>query len=201
MDQCGHIHTLLHWTPHPKLGLHLLEANLSTKTEDALNMHTSASLQETDEGDINRGQLSADVVSLWHAAKSIGFMTTQVILFVGWGSLWESQEVDVPRLLGKDLGMMLPTFLMGLLGIELRKRDNYSPQHLCFNSPDLSSINQKMLSASHLFVLSVQKLPAGFHLISRDLSSQSQGQGLHHLGVGPSYRREQAGLPSFKTAA
>lgn len=50
MDQCGHIHTLLHWTPHPKLGLHLLEANLSTKTEDALNMHTSASLQETGGG-------------------------------------------------------------------------------------------------------------------------------------------------------
>lgn len=92
-------------------------------------------------------------------------MTTQVLLFVGWGSLWESQAVDLTRLLGKDLGMMLLTFLMGLLEIELRKRDSYSPRCLCFNSPHPSSISQKMLSASHLFVLSVPKLPAGFHLI------------------------------------
>lgn len=63
-----------------------------------------------------------------------------MLLFVDWGSLWEGQAVDLPRLLGKDLRIMLPTLL---LETEPRKRDSYSPQSLCFNSPHPSSISQK----------------------------------------------------------
>lgn len=55
----------LSMTPQHELGLGQLEATLSTRTEEAPNAHTPASPWERyDGGDINRGQLSADVIYL-----------------------------------------------------------------------------------------------------------------------------------------
>lgn len=71
------------------------------------------------------------------------------MIFVGWVFLWESQAAYLPNLLGKDLKVILPTLLMGLLGTELTKWDSHSPLSffVCFspNSHHPSSISQKML--------------------------------------------------------
>lgn len=65
VDQCACIHDVLSRTPQHELGLGQLEATLGTRTEEAPNAHTPASLWERyDGGDINRGQLSADVIYL-----------------------------------------------------------------------------------------------------------------------------------------
>lgn len=72
------------------------------------------------------------------------------MIFVGWVFLWESQAAYLPHLPGKDLRVILPTLLMGLLETELTKWDSHSPLCLFFfffppNSHHPSSINQKML--------------------------------------------------------
>lgn len=69
------------------------------------------------------------------------------MIFVGWVFLWESQAAHLPNLLGKDLKVILPTLLMGLLGTELTKWDSHSPLSFFFFSqlPSSSSISQKML--------------------------------------------------------
>lgn len=57
------------------------------------------------------------------------------MIFVGWVFLWESQAAHLPNLLGKDLKVILPTLLMGLLGTELTKWDSHSPLFFFFFLP------------------------------------------------------------------
>lgn len=98
-------------------------------------MHTSASLQETDEGDINRGQLSADVVSLWHAAKSIGFMTTQVILFCRLGISLGKPRSRCAQTAWKGPGNDVTYISDGAFGDRTKKEGQLQPTAPLFQLP------------------------------------------------------------------
>lgn len=96
--------------PHPHLlGFHSPDFACISRKQPQAWRHRSACLQEGGERDISRRQSSADVVSLQHAAKSIQFVTKQVLLLVG----SESMGKKILGLLGKCLGMIFFFWISG----------------------------------------------------------------------------------------